>query len=128
MIMADLADETGALREDHFLADDYVKDDPGVHMMIVRKLVPEVENACPTECQEASCQPGRIDQVGGKLLTSGVCTFTCSVPYGVTRYCGAGATYEGVGSIDCTACANPARCGGLPCFSNYGSVDAVRTK
>jgi len=41
---------------------------------------------------------------GGLALKDGHCANRCSASYGGTRYCGAGDTYAGDGSIDCSNC------------------------
>lgn len=117
MIMADLREGSTAKDADPFLSEDYVLDEQHVHMLRVLDLEPEKSADCPAECAAPTCQPGNHLEVGGKLLTDKVCTHNCSIPYNGIRYCGAGKLYQGAGVIQCGACAHPAMCAGLPCWS-----------
>jgi hypothetical protein len=118
MIMSDLGESTTSEHDDPFLSDDFMKDDgPQVHMLVARGLGPQPVADCPSACAAQTCQPGNPAQIGGKHLTDNVCTHTCSMPYNGMRYCGAGSGYQGPGTVDCGACARPAMCAGLPCWS-----------
>mmetsp|Transcript_30563 Transcript_30563/g.101668 ORF Transcript_30563/g.101668 Transcript_30563/m.101668 type:complete len:205 (+) Transcript_30563:381-995(+) len=128
MIMTDLR-QTDARADDGdpFLSDDFVNDDQQVHMVVVQQLSLKPAGACPSECAASGCQPGNPAQIGGKLLTGSFCTHTCSVPYDGMRYCGAGASYQGHGAVQCGTCANPAVCSGLPCWPTeiHGNVTGL---
>jgi hypothetical protein len=117
MIMADLGEDSIAQEDDPFLSEDFVNDEQHVHMTGVLNLEPEKSVDCPAECGVQTCQPGNPAEIGGKHLTDNFCTHNCSVPYNGTRYCGAGTLYQGPGVIECGACAHPAMCAGLPCWS-----------
>jgi hypothetical protein len=123
MIMVDLGESTAAPVNDPFenpdpyMSEDFVKDEQSVHMVVIKDLGPPVLAACPAECAVGKCQTGSEAQIGGKHTTGNFCTHNCSVPYSGMRYCGAGADYATVGAIDCSGCARPARCAGLPCWS-----------
>jgi len=69
---------------------------------------------CPQDCISPSCQAGSWTN-GGEILTGQKCVAFCKA-YGETRYCGRGdPAYEGGDSADCSTCACPAPCDGLPC-------------
>jgi len=128
MMMADLALPEGSTPkdDDEFLSKDFVEDEQQVHMVGVLNLEPEKAADCPAECAAPICQPGNPAEIGGKHLTDNFCTHNCSVPYNGTRYCGAGSLYQGAGVIECGACAHPAMCFGLPCWSaKSNSVPAL---
>lgn len=117
MMMADLGEDSAMKDDDPFLSEDYVQDEQQVHMMGVLNLEPEKSADCPSECGSQTCQPGNPAEIGGKHLTDNFCTHNCSVPYNGKRFCGAGTLYQGAGVIECGACAHPAMCAGLPCWS-----------
>lgn len=117
MIMADLGEDSTAEDDDPFLSEDFVSDEQQVHMIGVLNLEPEKSADCPAECGAQTCQPGNPAEIGGKHLTDNFCTHNCSMPYNGQRYCGAGTLYQGPGVIECGACAHPAMCAGLPCWS-----------
>jgi hypothetical protein len=58
---------------------------------------------CPAQCQSPSCVAGGRDN-GGTALQGNACTNRCSANYGGTRYCGAGPSYTGDGTVDCSGC------------------------
>lgn len=58
---------------------------------------------CPAQCQSPSCVAGGRDN-GGTVLQGNACTNRCSANYGGKRYCGAGLSYSGDGTIDCSGC------------------------
>eukprot|EP00746_Dinoflagellata_sp_MGD_P068772 gnl/MRDRNA2_/MRDRNA2_28254_c0_seq1.p1 gnl/MRDRNA2_/MRDRNA2_28254_c0~~gnl/MRDRNA2_/MRDRNA2_28254_c0_seq1.p1 ORF type:complete len:532 (+),score=75.56 gnl/MRDRNA2_/MRDRNA2_28254_c0_seq1:64-1659(+) len=120
-IMAELSEGStadGTLNDaDPFFSHDYVHDHQQVHMMRVLDLERNKSGDCPVECSAPTCQPGNHLELGGKHLTDNVCTHNCSIPYNGIRYCGAGTSYHGEGAIQCGACAHPAMCAGLPCWS-----------
>lgn len=106
---------------DLFMSSDYVHDEQMVHIGIAHQLEVPPSAACPIECTKAHCEVGNIAEIGGRAMNwkdmvSQVCTYNSSIPYNGRRYCGQGPKYEGEGVVDCTACARPARCGGLPCW------------
>jgi len=127
MMMFDLGDGASFHADsDLFMADDFVRDDQVVHIAVAHQLTPETSVACPLECTAAHCENGNIAEIGGKAMNwrhmvNQVCTFNASALFNGKRYCGAGDRYEAVGAIDCSGCARPARCGGLPCWGNKQS-------
>lgn len=104
---------------------DFVKDDPGVHMLVARQLGPKSSAECPAECGAKTCAQGNEAEIGGKHLTGSFCTHNCSKPYGEMRYCGAGVGYEEGSAIDCGGCAHPPMCSGLPCWTKAPSAEEI---
>mmetsp|Transcript_26340 Transcript_26340/g.46326 ORF Transcript_26340/g.46326 Transcript_26340/m.46326 type:complete len:561 (+) Transcript_26340:68-1750(+) len=105
-----------ASEDDPYLSEDFVEDDAGiVHMMAARKLGSRSKAHCPEECSSQHCLQGSEAQIGGRHLTGGFCTYNCSMLYNHKRYCGVGLGYQEGDAIDCSECAKPARCFGLPC-------------
>merc|ERR1712039_523035 len=80
-------------------------------------MVPTTSAPCPAECKKGNCANGNLTN-GGQWLTSGRCVHHCSRPFASMRHCGDGALYEGSGAVDCSACARPTICDGLPCWSS----------
>lgn len=62
-------------------------------------------NICPQDCFSSTCWAGSSSNGGKELLDMQRCTDTCSKVMGGRRYCGAGSSYTGEGSIDCSGCA-----------------------
>lgn len=124
MMMVDLGEGAPDLVDDPFsnpdsyMSEDFVKDEQSVHMVVIKDLGPPVLAECPTECSVKQCQTGSEAQIGGKHTTGNFCTHNCSLPYNGVRYCGVGGDYAVLGAIDCSGCARPARCAGLPCWSD----------
>lgn len=117
LIMLDMVEEgSKSIDEDTFLSQDFTQDMQVVSMVRAADLSPRPTSACPLECSATYCQPGSEHEIGGKHLTQQHCIHTCSVQYSGMRYCGAGDAYVGAGSIDCSACADPLVCSGLPCL------------
>jgi len=128
LIMADLGEAAVSAGDDPFLAGDFVKDEQTVSMVRAHSLSPNPAAECPKECYAQFCQMGNEAEIGGKHLTQGRCTHVCSKHYNGMRYCGAGASYIGAGSIDCTSCARPLMCHGLPCLgSSMQLIDEAAT-
>lgn len=104
------------VEDDPYLSQDFVEDDASiVHMMAVRQLGPGSTARCPAECSSKHCLQGSEAHIGGRHLTGGVCTWNCSMLYNNQRYCGVGLGYQEGDAYDCSQCAKPARCFGLPC-------------
>jgi hypothetical protein len=128
MIMVDLGEKTAAPVSDPFenpdayMSEDYIKDEQSVHMVALKDLGPPVPGECPAECSVNQCQSGWDAQIGGRHTTGNSCTHNCSAPFSGKRYCGAGGDYATSGAIDCSGCARPARCAGLPCWSDKDAV------
>lgn len=120
MIMSDIAeaDPSKNTDDDPFLDVDYVNDEQQVHMMVVPHLATAPSSSCPAECGARSCQPGNQNQKTGRDLTGNICAHNCSRLFSGVRYCGVGGDYQGVDAIDCSSCAHPAMCSGLPCWSD----------
>jgi hypothetical protein len=142
MMMVDLAEgatvaaSDASGESDAYLSQDFVNDEQSVHMMLVRQLGPEVLAECPAECSVKSCQAGNAAQIGGRHTTGNFCTHNCSMPFNGMRFCGVGGDYSAPGAVDCSACARPAMCAGLPCWSeepaslvkSVGNMTASRGK
>eukprot|EP00443_Scrippsiella_acuminata_P097082 CAMPEP_0115625846 /NCGR_PEP_ID=MMETSP0272-20121206/28033_1 /TAXON_ID=71861 /ORGANISM="Scrippsiella trochoidea, Strain CCMP3099" /LENGTH=544 /DNA_ID=CAMNT_0003062171 /DNA_START=33 /DNA_END=1664 /DNA_ORIENTATION=+ len=120
MIMADQGEKDAPADDDSdpFLSSDFIGDEQVVHMVKIHELGPKPTEACPAQCSAKYCQPGNPAEIGGKHLTGNFCAHTCSTPFSGMRYCGAGVSYQSPGAVDCSACANPAMCAGLPCWSD----------
>jgi hypothetical protein len=132
MMMVDLAEgATAAVGDgelDPYLSKDFVHDEQSVHMMVVRELEPEVSAECPAACSATACQAGNAAQIGGRHTTGNFCTHNCSIPFNGMRFCGVGEGYSDSGAIDCSACARPAMCAGLPCWSEEPSTGISQPK
>mmetsp|Transcript_10007 Transcript_10007/g.22021 ORF Transcript_10007/g.22021 Transcript_10007/m.22021 type:complete len:575 (-) Transcript_10007:42-1766(-) len=140
-IMADMAQGRVAKDgDDPFFSEDFVEDDGSLAMAVAHHMgrnsktskksnnsssstasIPLAMSSaradCPNECFAQSCSGGDIQAEGGRLMTGDHCIHLCSVPYSGRRYCGAGAAYMIGDFVDCSGCARPRVCGGLPCWA-----------
>jgi len=97
---------------------------PVVNMIAAPVLeLPEEWSACPKACRLPACTQGNGAN-GGNHLSEDRCTHRCSKVFSSgQRFCGTGSAYEGAESVDCSSCALPPRCSGLPCWNTTFTAD-----